>query len=84
MYSFTPRGVCAQQMIFSINDGIVRDVVIYGGCPGNLQAVSRLIEGMQAEEAITKLRGITCGGKVTSCPDQLATALEASIKKQAG
>ncbi len=84
MYSFTPSGVCAQQIIFAINDGTVKDVVFYGGCSGNLQGVSRLIEGMQVEEAIFKLRGITCGGKVTSCPDQLALALEAGIKKQAG
>ena len=83
MYSFTPRGVCAQQIIFSINDGVVKNVTFYGGCSGNLQGVSRLIEGMKVEEAIDKLRGISCGGKGTSCPDQLAIALEAGIKKQA-
>ncbi|SDK66643.1 TIGR03905 family TSCPD domain-containing protein [Natronincola ferrireducens] len=83
MYSFTPRGVCSQQINFSINDGIVKDVVFYGGCPGNLKGISQLIQGMQVEEAISKLRGITCGGKPTSCPDQLAMALEAGMKKEA-
>ncbi|AKL94762.1 hypothetical protein CACET_c12970 [Clostridium aceticum] len=83
MYSFTPNGVCAQQIIFSINDGVVENVAFYGGCSGNLQGISRLVEGMQVGEAIVKLRGINCGGKGTSCPDQLATALEVGMKKQA-
>ena len=83
MYLFTPRGVCAQKINFSINEGKVSDVIFYGGCNGNLQGISRLIEGMEVEEAIEKLRGIPCGGKTTSCPDQLAIALEAGIKKQA-
>ncbi|AOT69536.1 TIGR03905 family TSCPD domain-containing protein [Geosporobacter ferrireducens] len=84
MYSFTPIGVCAQKIIFSISDGVVKDVAFSGGCSGNLQGISRLVDGMQVEEAIVKLRGITCGGKITSCPDQLAKALETGIKKQAG
>ena len=84
MYSFTPSGVCAQQIIFSINDGIVNNVAFYGGCSGNLQGVRRLIEGMQVEEVIFRLKGISCDGKITSCPDQLAIALESGIKKQAG
>ena len=83
MYSFTPRGVCAQQIIFSIDDGIVNKVAFYGGCSGNLNGIARLIEGMEIEEVIAKLRGITCGSKNTSCPDQLATALETGLKKQA-
>lgn len=83
MYSFTTRGVCAQQIIFSIEEGTVKSVAFYGGCSGNLNGISRLIEGMKVEEAMAKLRGITCGGKATSCPDQLAIALEAAIKKQA-
>ncbi len=83
MYSFTPRGVCAQQIVFSIKDGFIEKVAFNGGCSGNLQGISRLIEGMAVEEAITKLSGIPCGGRPTSCPDQLAIALEAAIKQEA-
>ena len=83
MYSFRPSGVCAQQIVFSIKDGIVEKVAFHGGCSGNLQGISRLIEGMSVETAIEKLRGIPCGGRPTSCPDQLAIALEAAIKQEA-
>ncbi len=83
MYAFTPSGVCAKQIVFSIKDGIIEKVVFQGGCSGNLQGISRLIEGMPVEEAMTKLRGIPCGGRPTSCPDQLAIALEAAIQQEA-
>lgn len=84
MYSFATSGVCAKQISFDIVDGVVKDVNFYGGCAGNLIGVSQLIEGMPAVEAIKKLRGIPCGGKKTSCPDQLAIALEESTKLQVG
>ncbi|MEW9125099.1 MAG: TIGR03905 family TSCPD domain-containing protein [Thermotaleaceae bacterium] len=84
MYSFTPTGVCAQQIVFSIHDGMVENVVFYGGCAGNLQGIGQLVKGMSVEDVIRRLKGIQCGGKPTSCPDQLALALEAGIKKQAG
>lgn len=83
MYSFTPTGVCSQKIIFSVDNGIVKDVVFYGGCSGNLQGISRLIQGMNVDEVITRLRGIKCGSKSTSCPDQLAIALEEVAKRQA-
>ncbi len=84
MYSYTTSGVCAKQISFNIDNGAVKNVVFYGGCPGNLIGVSQLIEGMRIEEAISKLRGISCGGKATSCPDQLSKALEEAIKRQVG
>ena len=80
-YIYTPQGVCSMQMIFEIDNGIVKDLQIIGGCPGNTVGVSRLVEGMKIEEAIKRLKGIPCGNKGTSCPDQLAKALE-EIQKQ--
>ena len=72
---FRPRGVCSQRMTVEIEDGIIRSLRIMGGCSGNLQGISRLVEGMEAEEAIKRLEGIRCGFKPTSCPDQRAQAL---------
>lgn len=81
MYSYDTKGVCAKKINFSIVDGKIVSVSFIGGCSGNLQGISRLIEGMQVEDAITRLRGITCGNKSTSCPDQLALALEQQTAK---
>ena len=77
-YSYTPRGVCARQMDFDIDDGIIRSIKIYGGCNGNLQGICRLVENRSVDEVIGLLKGIQCGHRPTSCPDQLATALELS------
>lgn len=76
MYSYTTSGVCAKEIVFEIEDGIVREVNFVSGCSGNTQGVSKLVEGMPVKEVIKRLRGIACGGKATSCPDQLAKALE--------
>ena len=73
---FRPRGVCSQRMTVEVEDGIIRSLRIMGGCSGNLQGISRLVEGMEAEEAIKRLEGFRCGFKPTSCPDQLAQALK--------
>lgn len=75
-YRFKPRGVCSQEMIIELEGDIVKKVRIIGGCAGNTVGVSRLIEGMKIEEAIKRLKGIPCGIRSTSCPDQLAIALE--------
>ena len=83
MYTFVPNGICSKEIKFSIQDGVVKDVVFMGGCSGNLQGISKLIDGMNANDAVTKLRGITCGMKETSCPDQLAIALEEALLKAA-
>ena len=73
---YTPKGVCSRKMRIQAEEGIIRSVDIQGGCSGNLQGISRLVEGMRVEEAIQRLEGIQCGWKKTSCPDQLAQALK--------
>lgn len=75
-YNFTPRGVCSREMEIEMDGDIIKSVKIIGGCAGNTVGVSRLIEGMQIDEAIKRMKGIPCGNKGTSCPDQLAIALE--------
>lgn len=82
-YSFRPRGVCSQEMRVEVDDlGIIRDLQVFGGCSGNLQGISALVRGMSAQEAIQRLKGIRCGFKDTSCPDQLARNLEKLMEKQ--
>lgn len=76
MYSYNPTGVCSRTVNFDIVDNKVVKVDFLGGCDGNLQGISSLIEGMDVNEAIKRLKGIKCGSKATSCPDQLAKALE--------
>ena len=78
---YTPRGVCSQQIHFDIVAHRVTNVSFRGGCNGNLQGISRLIEGMDVDEAISRIEGITCGFKTTSCPDQLAQALKEAAGK---
>lgn len=73
---FTPKGVCSRQMVIEVEDGTVKSLQVMGGCHGNLQGISKLVEGMKVEEVIARLDGIRCGGKPTSCPDQLAQALK--------
>lgn len=74
--NYRPRGVCSQQMQVEIQDGVIQSFQVLGGCSGNLQGISRLVEGMKVDEAIRRLDGIKCGFKPTSCPDQLAQALK--------
>ncbi|AIF53668.1 TIGR03905 family TSCPD domain-containing protein [Pelosinus sp. UFO1] len=81
MTTYNTSGICAKEINFDLQDGIVRNVKFNGGCPGNLQAISSLLEGMPADEVVKKLKGITCGQKTTSCTDQLATALLEQMKK---
>lgn len=74
---YIPKGVCSRKMTVEVQeDGSIKNVRIEGGCSGNLQGISRLVEGMKVEEAISRMAGIRCGWKNTSCPDQLATALK--------
>lgn len=80
-YTYYTQGTCSSQIDFEIDeDGIVQDVQFYGGCHGNLQGISILVRGMKADEVINKLKGVRCGYKNTSCPDQLANALEQAMK----
>ena len=78
-YDFKPRGVCARNISVELEDGIIRSVSFNGGCAGNLSGISRLVEGMRAEDVIAKFKGTKCGFKPTSCPDQLAKALEEGL-----
>jgi len=76
MYSYEPTGVCSRKINFEIVDDKITEVVFIGGCPGNALGLSTLLIGMEVNDAIKKLKGINCGDKSTSCPDQLAIALE--------
>lgn len=79
-YTYSPKGVCAMQIDFEINEGIVSDVKFTGGCNGNLKAISKLVDGMSAEKISEVLLGNTCGMKDTSCADQLAKAVTEAAK----
>lgn len=78
-YRYRPEGVCSREMIFDIEGDIVKSVKIVGGCAGNTVGISSLVKGMKIKDIIEKLKGIPCGYKGTSCPDQLAKALEQYI-----
>lgn len=79
-YTYLPKGVCSRKIDIKITNGIIESVSFFGGCHGNSQGVSRLVEGYEVQEAIRRLEGIDCMGKGTSCPDQLAKALKEAIK----
>ncbi len=81
-FSYRPRGVCSQLMEFEVEDNILKEVRILGGCNGNLKGISSLVRGMDVNEIISRLKGIKCGMKASSCPDQLATALEQFLAEQ--
>ena len=74
--TYIPTGTCSTKIEVDIEDGILHDVKFSGGCPGNLQAISRLVKGMEVNDAIERLDDIRCGNKITSCADQLAKALK--------
>lgn len=75
-YRYKPEGVCSQGIILDIENDIVKDLKVIGGCSGNLQGIASLVRGMKVDEVIAKLKGIKCGFKPTSCPDQVSKALE--------
>ena len=75
-YEYKTNGTCSRSILFDVEDGKVKNVEFLGGCNGNLKGISALIEGMSVEEVISRVEGITCGMKSTSCPDQLAQALK--------
>ena len=78
-YTFVPRGVCSRKMSIEVENGIVVDASIEGGCSGNTQGVCALVKGMSLDEAIKRLDGIKCGRKPTSCPDQLAQLMKQAL-----
>ena len=79
-YEYKTKGTCSQRILFDIEDGKVKNVQFVGGCNGNLQGISKLVEGMDATEVVNRIKGIHCGMKPTSCPDQLATAISEAIQ----
>ena len=77
--TYEPKGTCSSRMTIDVEDGVVRSLHVEDGCSGNLQGISRLVEGMPVDDVIARLDGIRCGGKPTSCPDQLARALKQAL-----
>lgn len=82
-YTFTPTGVCSQRMDITLEDGVVTELKVTGGCHGNLQGICALVKGRPAAEVIASLEGIDCRGKGTSCPDQLSRALREAMEAEA-
>ena len=78
-YNYTTKGVCSRQISFDIEDGKIKNVSFVGGCNGNLKGISALVEGADATDIVKRLKGTRCGMKDTSCPDQLAAAIEAAL-----
>ena len=77
---YQPKGVCAKMMQISIKDDIIQNVEVVGGCAGNLSGIGNLVKGMNINEVISRLQGIPCGARPTSCPDQISKALVAYIE----
>ena len=80
-FEYKTKGTCSQKIFFDVEDGKVHNVSFLSGCNGNLQGIGKLVEGMDIDEVISRIEGIRCGGKPTSCPDQLATALKQAKAK---
>ena len=78
-YEYKTKGTCSQRILFEIEEGKVKNVQFLGGCNGNLKGIGALVEGMDAQEVISRVEGIKCGMKSTSCPDQLAQALKEAL-----
>lgn len=76
VYKYKTQGVCSREMIIDVENDIVKSVEIIGGCDGNRKGISMLVSGMNIDDVIKRLKGIDCRGRGTSCPDQLARALE--------
>lgn len=79
--SYATKGICASQVTFDVEDGILRNIQFRGGCDGNHKGLAALAEGMDARDAAVRLKGISCGMRKSSCPDQLALALEEHLGK---
>ena len=81
-FEYKTKGTCSQMIFFEIEDGKLKNVQYLGGCNGNLQGISALVEGMDVHEVINRVQGIHCGMKPTSCPDQLAKALKEALGEE--
>ncbi len=82
MHQYKTRGTCSSMITFDIEDGILKNVCFTGGCNGNLKGIAKLTEGMNAKEVAERIKGVKCGFKNTSCPDQLALAIEEALKQE--
>lgn len=82
-HEYKTRGVCASKILFDLDGDTVKNIRFVGGCNGNTQGVARLAEGMKVDEVVARLKGVHCGMKSTSCPDQLAQALLAAKEQEA-
>lgn len=80
VYTYETKGTCSRQIIIDAENGVVNDVKFVGGCNGNTQGIAALVKGMTVEEIIKRCKGIDCSGRGTSCPDQLACALECAME----
>jgi len=78
-YEYKTKGTCSRSILFDIEDGKVKNVQFIGGCNGNLKGIGALVEGMNVQDVISRVEGIQCGMKSTSCPDQLAQALKEAV-----
>lgn len=76
-FEYVPKGVCSRKLEFDIENNIIQSIKVTGGCPGNLAGISKLLVGMNVDDVIDRLSGVTCANKPTSCPDQIAKALMA-------
>ena len=81
---FIPKGVCSRKYVIDLEDGIIKDIKIEGGCHGNLQGIAALLRGQRAQDVVDRLSSIKCGGKSTSCPDQISIALRQALKEEQG
>ena len=81
-YTYIPKGVCSSRIDLELEGDMIRSVAFTGGCNGNLQGISHLLQGMRVEDAVERLRGIHCGWKPTSCPDQLSKALTEALAQE--
>lgn len=83
-YTYRTQGTCCQAFDIDVEDNKIKDLQFYGGCNGNLQGICRLVKGMPIDTVIERLKGIRCGSKSTSCPDQISQALSLILEKQKG
>lgn len=80
-YTRMNKGVCSRSTKVVIEDGIIKDIKVIGGCSGNIEGISRLVIGMKAEDVAKRMKGVRCGFKTTSCPDQIALTIEEALKQ---
>lgn len=79
MTTYYPKGTCSREIHVELDGNRIANIEVIGGCNGNLKGVAALLKGMNAQEAIARIRGITCGPKTTSCPDQISYAIEQAL-----